>query len=64
MPVSAETTAQWEKRLRKEQPAHVFFIDDDLREPLRVAAERWQLTVPALIKKIIKMHLNNERVST
>jgi hypothetical protein len=56
-----ETAAQWDKRLRKQQPAHVFFIDDDLREPLQRAAERWGVTVPALIKKIIKMHLNDQR---
>ena len=61
MPVPRETTEQWEKRFRRDQPRSVFFIDDDMREPLQRAAERWGVTVPALIKKIIKMHLNDER---
>jgi hypothetical protein len=59
--MSGETTAEWSKRLRKERPAHVFFIDDDMREPLARAAAREGVTVPGLIKKAIKMFLNGQR---
>ena len=61
MPVPAETDAQWEKRLRRAPPANVFFIDPELIEPLQRAAAREGMTVPALIKKAIKMFLNDQR---
>jgi predicted HicB family RNase H-like nuclease len=60
MPV-AETTAQWGKRLRKEQPENVFFIDPELIEPLQRAAAREGVTVAAWIKKSLKMRLHNQR---
>jgi hypothetical protein len=61
MPVPTETPAQWGKRLRREQPAHVFFIDDELRDLLERAAGRCGVTVPALIKKIIKAWLRDQK---
>jgi hypothetical protein len=59
MPVAE--TKQWEKRLRVDRPQHVFFIDTELREPLQRAAERCGTTVPGLIKKALKMFLNDQR---
>jgi hypothetical protein len=60
MPV-AETSAQWAKRLRRAPPENVFFIDPELIEPLQRAASREGVTVPALIKKALKMFLNDQR---
>jgi hypothetical protein len=60
MPV-AETTAQWGKRLRKEQPENVFFIDPELIVPLQRAAGRHEMTVPGLIKKIIASWLHDQK---
>jgi hypothetical protein len=56
-----ETSAQWSKRLRREQPAHVFFIDDELRDSLGRAAERCGVTVPGLIKKVLMAWLHDQR---
>lgn len=53
------TTEQWGKRLRRDQPANVFFIDDELRVPLRAAAEHNGISVAGLIKKIVKAWLND-----
>jgi hypothetical protein len=56
-----ETAAKWAKRLRKEQPENVFFIDPELIEPLRRAAERHEMTVCGLLKKIVRMWLHDQR---
>jgi hypothetical protein len=56
-----ETTAEWGKRLRKQQPKFVFFIDDDLREPLERAAERCGISLPGLIKRVLKGWLHDQR---
>jgi hypothetical protein len=52
-PAAAETPAQWGKRLRREQPENVFFIDPELIEPLQRAAAERGCTVPGLIKRVI-----------
>jgi hypothetical protein len=56
-----ETQAQWAKRLRKEQPENVFFIDPELIEPLQRAAGRCGVSLPALIKKVLKAFLHDQR---
>jgi hypothetical protein len=56
-----ETTAEWGKRLRRQQPPNVFFLDDELRESLESAAGRCGATVPALIKKVLMAWLHDQR---
>jgi hypothetical protein len=60
MPV-AETSAQSAKRLRKEQPEGVFFVDSELREPLQRAAERCGISRSGLIKKVLKAFLHDQK---
>ena len=59
----AETSAQeqWAKRLRRDQPEHVFFIDTEMRAPLAAAAARNEITVAGLIKKVLKAWLHDQR---
>jgi hypothetical protein len=55
-----ETAAQWSKRLRREQPANVFFIDPELIGPLQRAAAAQGIMTPKLIKQILRFWLRHE----